>query len=246
MYIYGIHPVEEVLRRAPEAIKQIVVVGGLNQKQFSTVEELWKGTGIAVQKVSVQELDEWSEGGNHQRIAARVEEFPYASMEEVLRRTESNPKACLLALDQVQDPGNLGAILRSAAALGVHGVLIPRHRSASITAAVVRSSAGMAFQLPIVEVTNLARCLKELKEHGFWVVGTVADQGQDLWSLDWEMKAVVVMGGEHKGIRPGIEKVSDFRVEIPLAPEVESLNVSAAAAVTLYDRLRSLRRGGEN
>lgn len=242
IYVYGIHPVEELLRRAPGSVNQIAVVGGLKQAQYATIETLVKPTAIHVQKVSDKELDEWCEGGNHQRIAARVEEFPYASFEEIVAKTAAKPNACVLALAQVQDPGNLGAILRSAAALGVDGILIPRHRAASVTPAVVRASAGMAFQVPIAEVTNLARALAALKDERFWIAGTVADQGQDLWTMDWDLRVAIVMGGEHKGMRPGVEKTCDFRLQIPLQGAVESLNVSAAAAITLYDRFRAVHR----
>ncbi len=240
MYIYGIHPVEEVLRRAPELIEQIVVAGGLKDAQFEEIKELVRISGVKVQRVSTGELDEWSDGGNHQRIAVRVSEFPYMELADAIDKTAEKQDACILALAQVQDPGNLGAILRTAAALKVDAVMIPRHRSAQITPAVIRASAGMAFRVPLVQVTNLSKALQELKEEGFWVVGTVAEEGQDLWTMDWGLKAAVVMGGEHKGMRPGVEKQCDFRLTIPVDPGVESLNVSVAAAITLYDRMRNL------
>lgn len=240
LYVYGIHPVEELLRRSPAAIHQIAVAGTLKEVQFETIQELVKPAKIHVQKVSEKELDEWCDGGNHQRIAARVEEFPYSTLEEILEKVAQKPQACLLALAQVQDPGNLGAILRSAAAMNVDGVLLPRHRAASVTPAVVRASAGMAFQLPIAEVPNLAKTLTDLKEQGFWIAGTVARDGQDLWTMDWDLKVALVMGGEHKGMRPGVEKTCDFRLQIPLESDVESLNVSVAAAITLYERRRFL------
>lgn len=241
MYIYGIHPVEEVLRRQPEQIEQIVVVGGLKDSQFDKIEALVKEHRVKVQRVSEKELDEWSEGGNHQRVAARVSEFPYLELGEVIENTREKETACVLALAQVQDPGNLGAILRSAAALDVDAVLIPRHRAAQVTSAVVRASAGMAFQVPLVQVTNLSQALQTLKDEQFWVVGTVVDEGQDLWTMDWNLKAAIVMGGEHKGMRPGVEKQCDFRLTIPVDPGVESLNVSVATAIMLYDRVRGLR-----
>ncbi len=239
MIIYGIHPVEEVLKHSADRVEELLIAGNLRDSQFEAIADLVRRHSIRTRSVGSDELDRLAEGGNHQRVALKVSGYPYRQLKEVIAE-DRDRHACIVALAQVQDPGNLGAILRSAAAMGVDAVMIPKHRSAKITPAVVRASAGMAFRVPIVEVTNLARALRTLKEEGFWVVGTVADDGQPLWQLDWEMDAVVVMGGEHQGMRRGVEKECDFRVTVPLQPGVESLNVSAAAAITLYDRLRTL------
>lgn len=244
MYIFGIHPVEEVLRRAADRVDEVVVEGDLSDSQFEEIASLIGRHGLALRNVSADELDRLAEGGNHQRVAVKVSSYPYRQLHDVIDEKRDG-HACIAALAQVQDPGNLGAIMRSAAALGVEAVMIPKHRSAQMTPAVVRASAGMAFHVPLVMVTNLARALRTLKEEGYWVVGTVAEKAQPMWELDWEMDAVVVLGGEHQGMRPGVEKECDFRVHIPLSPGVESLNVSAAAAITFYDRWRRLRRGPE-
>lgn len=241
MYIYGIHPVEELLSHAGEQVEELLLVGGLSDKRLGKIAEFQRKYSIRLKGIDAQELDELTENGNHQGVAARLKAFPYQSLETVLAATQDKARAAVLALAQVQDPGNLGAILRSAAALGVDAVLIPKHRAASVSPAVIRASAGMAFKIPIVEVTNLSKALRLLKDAGFWAVGTVVDDTQPLWSMDWDLKAAIVMGGEHKGIRPGVEKECDFRLHIPLAPGVESLNVAAATAIVLYDRLRSLQ-----
>lgn len=242
MHVYGIHPVEEVLDRAADRVEQIVVAGDLSESQFSTIHNRAQRAGISVRQTSQNELDRLADGGNHQRVAAEVSSYPYLTLDEAIEIGEDGDGfGCILALAQVQDPHNLGAILRSAAALGVDAAIIPKHRSAGITPAVVRASAGMAFEVPVAKVTNLARAIRTLKDQYWWVVGTVADEAQPMWQLDWEMNACVVMGGEHKGIRPGVEKECDFRVNIPMGRNVESLNVSTACAVTLYDRLRTLK-----
>lgn len=240
MYIYGIHPVEEVLRRASDRVEELVVVGDLSHRKFAVISELISRNSPSIRSVSMEEMNEIADDGNHQRVAVKVSAFPYRQLTEILAAQADNDRACVVALAQVQDPGNLGAILRSAAALKVDAVLIPKHRSAQITSTVVRASAGMAFEIPIVQVTNMARALRTLKEEGYWVVGTVAEKGQKLWTMDWKLKAAIVMGGEHQGMRPGVEKECDFRVTVPLQQGVESLNVAAATAITLYDRLRSL------
>lgn len=242
MIIYGIHPVEEVLKHSADRVDEVLVVGDLGDRQFTAIAALVDRHAPRTRRVSDEHLDRLAEGGNHQRVAVKVSSYPYRSLAALVGddRGDRDGHRCIVALAQVQDPGNLGAILRSAAAMDVDAVMIPKHRSAKITPAVVRASAGMAFHVPIVEVTNLARALRTLKDEGFWVVGTVADEGQPLWTLDWEMDAVVVMGGEHQGMRRGVEKECDFRVTVPLAAGVESLNVSAAAAIALYDRQRTL------
>ncbi len=238
MIVFGIHPVEEVLRREPSAIQELLFTG---DHLPDTIQSLLGDTSLRPRRVPTEDLDQLTDDGNHQRVAARLTHFPYAHFDDLLSLTEDNPRALILALSQVQDPGNLGAILRSAAALGVDAVLLPKHRAASVTPAVIRASAGMAFHLPIAEVTNLSRSLKALQDSGFWIVGTLVDDAQPAWELDWDMKAVLVMGGEHRGIRPGVAQHCDFPITIPLSPAVDSLNVSAAAAVVLYDRLRTLR-----
>ena len=242
MYIYGIHPVEEVVKRAPDRVDEIVVAGNLSESQFEQIENDVYKRQIAVRRTSADELDRLAEGGNHQRIAAGVSSYPYHRLEDVIIELVAKEEhSCIVALAQVQDPQNLGAILRSAAALGADAVMIPKHRSAQMTPAVVRASAGAALGVPLVRVTNLAKALGRLKDNGFWVVGTVAgDDAKPMWTMDWQLNAAIVMGGEHQGMRPGVEKQCDFRVTVPLAKGVESLNVASAAAVTLYDRLQGL------
>lgn len=240
MYIYGIHPVEELFSRAGEQVQELLLTGSLSEKRLQKIAQSQRQYSTRLKRATSQQLDELCQGGNHQGVAARLSEFPYQSLEAILSATQDKPRACVLALAQVQDPGNLGAILRSAAALGVDAVLIPKHRAASVTPAVIRASAGMAFEIPIVEVTNLSKALRVLKDAGFWAVGAVVEGAQPLWTMDWDLKAAIVIGGEHKGIRPGVEKECDFRLQIPLQPGVESLNVAAATAIILYDRLRTL------
>ncbi len=246
MYIYGIHPVEELLRRSGSAVTEVVVAGDLSDNQFSEIAAEVRSAQIPVRRASDEELDRIADGGNHQRIAAGVSSFPYRHLGEVLTELPDDGHRCILALAQVQDPGNLGAILRSGAALDVDAVIIPKHRAAQMTPAVVRASAGMAFHLPLVQVTNLSRALRTLKDEGYWVVGTVADDAQPMWTMDWELNAAIVMGGEHQGMRPGVEKECDFRLTIPMTSGTESLNVAAATAITLYDRRRSLADSGNS
>lgn len=241
MYIYGVHPVEELLERMPERIDEIAVASDLKDGRWAQIRSALDEVDAPTRRVSSQELDRLAEGGNHQGIAAGVSSYPYRHLDDIVEELASRPgHRCIVALAQIQDPGNLGAILRSCAGLGADAVVIPKHRAAHMTSAVIRASAGMAFYTPVVRVTNLSRALRTLKDEGWWVVGTVADEAQPLWEMDWKLDSVVVMGGEHKGMRPGVEKECDFRVTIPLPAEVESLNVASAASVVLYDRMSGL------
>ena len=144
----------------------------------------------------------------------------------------------ILALDSIQDPHNLGALVRSALALGADGVIIPKDRACEVTGVAAKSSAGAVAHLPIVRVTNLKRTLTELQKDGFWVVGTVADGGQPLQSLDFLQPIILVIGSEGKGIRQKLAEACDFKVRIPMVGDIGSLNAASAGSICLYEVLR--------
>ncbi|MEZ4460885.1 MAG: 23S rRNA (guanosine(2251)-2'-O)-methyltransferase RlmB [bacterium] len=234
MKVFGVHPVEEVLQTASEHVRS-VASARWDASELARVRELCDQFAIRRQSVSKEQLDEMTDGARHQGIIAELAAFRYATLEDVTAATQDATSACVLVLDQVQDPQNLGAILRTAAGMGADAVVIPKDRAAEVTATVIRASAGLAFRVPVVQVTNVARCLDQLKEAGYWSVGTFMDGEKEAWDLDLRMKTALVMGGEHKGIRPLVERNCDFRVQIPLADGVESLNVATAAAILLYE-----------
>lgn len=238
MLIYGIHPVEEVLERAPSMAKRLFVSASLDHPQFARIQALIGEENIPVVRCDGKELDEMAKGGNHQRVVLETGPFPYVELSALIEATADKSRACLLVLEQIQDAGNLGAILRSAAAMGVDGVIIPKDRAAQVNETTIRASAGLAMSVPVTMVTNVARTLAELKEHGYWAVGAVLEDAQDLWTMDFDLKCALVMGGEHQGIRPLVEKACDFRVRIPMESTTESLNVASATAVFLYEMRR--------
>lgn len=233
MIVYGQNPVEEILAVARDQIRRIVV------DHDRRIEDLDIGDDIRC-VIDPEELERLTNGGHHQGVAAELGDFQYANWEKLVGSVRDASTACFVVLDQVQDPHNLGAILRSAAALGVDGVLVPKDRSASVTDAVVRTSAGLAFRVPVCRVTNIARTLAELKEEGFWTVGTVMDGDTDLWDVDFKMKTALVLGGEGSGIRRLVQEGCDFKARIPMADGAESLNVSVAAAIAMYEIRRQL------
>lgn len=239
MIIFGVHPVEEILTTAPDAVRRIMS-SRLDATELAEIRQLCEARGIWVQSVRKDELDQLAEG-NHQGVVAELHGFNYAHLPTIIDKLGDSPWARIVVLDQVQDPQNLGAILRSAAGLGVDAVIIPKDRAAAITSTVIRASAGLAFRVPVVQVTNIARTLDELKEVNFWTVGTFMENATPSWDMDFRMRTALVLGSEHKGVRPLVEKKCDFRVSIPMDEGTESLNVATAASILLYEIKRQCR-----
>jgi 23S rRNA (guanosine2251-2'-O)-methyltransferase len=181
--------------------------------------------------------------GKHQGLIAEVERFRYATVDDVLQTAAGREEAPLFALvDGVEDPHNLGAIIRSADAAGVHGILIPRDRSASVTSVVEKTAAGATAHVHVVQVTNLVRTMEQLKKQGIWMFGADLEGQQDLWGTDFSGPAGIVMGGEDRGLRRLVRETCDFLITIPMFGKMSSLNVSVAAGVVFFEAARQ-RRG---
>lgn len=180
--------------------------------------------------------------GHHQGVALRMDEYPYASLEELLQRPQAQREP-LVVLDSIQDPQNVGAIIRSACFLGAKGIVLPKDRSASITSSAIKVAAGATAYLPIAQVTNLARALDRMKEAGLWIVGLAVEGSQVLYDVDLTCPLALVVGNEHKGIRPLILKTCDMLVNIPAHGALQSLNAAAAGTIALAEiqrqRIRS-------
>jgi 23S rRNA (guanosine2251-2'-O)-methyltransferase len=185
-------------------------------------------------ETSFEELERLCGSPDHQGVVAEVEPYPYVGPVELLR--EEN--ALLIALDQVQDPRNLGAVARSAEAAGAAGLVVPERRSAAVTAVACKASAGAVEHLPIAHVRNLADWLGEAKEAGFWIWGADAEAKQRPWDVDLSGPTVLVLGGEGKGLRPRVASACDGLIALPQRGMIESLNVSAAAAALLFEAVR--------
>lgn len=245
MRIYGIHPVEELLSVAPDRVTT-VYASDAGASSMETIRKLVADSDALIEPADNARLDELAHGGNHQGVVAEATPFQYVELDELIERTEDASRACLVVLDQVQDPQNLGAILRSAAAMGVDGAVIPKDRAAGVTGAVVRASSGQAFRVPVAQITNVARTVDRLKEHGYWSVAAEMDaDSQDLWDIDFDMKTALVIGSEHSGIRRLVHEKCDFYARIPMESGVESLNVAAAATVLLYEIRRQRLRASD-
>jgi 23S rRNA (guanosine2251-2'-O)-methyltransferase len=225
--VYGRNPVREALRG-----RRAVLELWAGERAAASLDWLAQGPRVQVRKE--RELSEAAGTSDHQGVVAWCEPYPYADGWE-LAATESPLLCCL---DQVTDPRNLGAVVRSAAGAGATGVVVPAHGSARVTPAVCRASAGAVEHLPLAVVPNLARYLAEVKRGDLWVLAAVADGGTPMWQADLAGGLALVFGAEGKGVRPLVRRACDGAVSIPLASGLESLNVSVAAAVLLYEAAR--------
>jgi 23S rRNA (guanosine2251-2'-O)-methyltransferase len=226
--VYGRRPVREALRGRRQVLE-------LWAGERALAAEPWLNEApLKVQVKAERELSEAAGTRDHQGVVAWTEPYRYADAWELA----SEERALLVCLDRVTDPRNLGAVCRSAEGAGATGVVVPSHGSAAVTPAVAKASAGAVEHVPVAVVTNLARYLKEIKRDDLWIYAATGDAGQSLWETDLTGGVVLVLGAEGKGLRPLVRRTCDAAVSIPLAGQVESLNVSVAAALLLYEARR--------
>jgi len=240
--VLGRNPVLECLRAGVPATALYVALGAQADERLSESVTLAADSGIAILEVPRTDLDRITTNGLHQGIALQVPPYDYLHPDELLKIALNNPPALLVALDNISDPRNLGAIVRSVAAFGGHGVLIPERRSASVTAVAWRTSAGAAARIPVARATNLNRTLKDWADRGMQLVGLDADGDTIVDDLDGGGPIVVVVGSEGKGLSRLVRQSCDSVVSIPMSGPTESLNASVAAGVVLAEIARQRRR----
>jgi len=244
--ILGWHAVLAALKQRPDRVEAVWFAAERRASGASRdLMELARTAHVKFHRVPRAKLDKLAAGARHQGIVARVKAEMVRGDKELAEFLANLPeKPLLLVLDGVQDPHNLGACLRSADAAGAHAVVIPRDGAVSVTAAARKVAAGAAETLPVFRVTNLTRALKQLKESGVWLVGASPDADEDLFSADLRGPLALVLGGEGKGLRRLTREACDRLVRIPMAGAVESLNVSVAAGVCLFEAVRQHQRSG--
>ncbi len=243
-FIYGIHAVTEALKARGRAFEWVGVAKERHDLRLQRVVDECRRNGIAVRFLTRDELDRMAGNNAHQGVVAVTSARAYCDLDSVIT-SKRGEKSLVLLLDGVEDPHNLGAILRTADAAGVDGVLIPERRSAGVTPVVTKVSAGASEHLPIAKVTNVARTVEELKSRNIWTVGLDERGSQPYDSLNYNMDCCVVVGAEGKGLHDLVRKKCDFVVSIPMLGKVPSLNVSVAAAVVLYEVVRQRRKKSE-
>ncbi len=238
--IWGIHPVSALLEQSPRAINEIYIVKGRPNPKIQEIIDSCRSLGVKIRfEKSLSIKGETGGHVNHQGVAARTNATETLSEEAFLAhlRQEEHP-AFVLALDSIQDPHNLGAILRSAAAAGVSGIILPRDRSAPLGGTTAKIAAGALAHLAICVVTNLATFLQKLQKENIWLYGTVKDGGTSIFQTDLSGPVCLVIGNEEKGLRPLVAKQCDFKVTIPMQGSLDSLNASVAAGITLFEVVR--------
>ena len=238
--IYGIHAVTEALRSRPQSISHIAIARGRSDAKLQKIIEAARSVGVALRFEPRQSLDRLSSGGTHQGVIATVTAKAYCDVADLLAQHRGK-FAFVLVLDGIEDPHNLGAIIRTADAAGADGVIIPERRATGVTGTVAKASAGAVEHLPIARVTNISRALEELKFKNIWTVGLDERGSQTYDQLDYKMDCALVLGAEGTGLHEHVRKHCDFVVSIPMLGRVPSLNVSVAAAIVMYEVVRQRR-----
>ncbi len=236
--LIGFHAVTARLRHAPESVRDVYVDGRRRDRRMQQLVELARAAGRNIHAVPVERLDGLAKGGRHQGVLAQAEAIQMAKDLDSLLEDLGDTPALLLVLDGVTDPHNLGACLRTADGAGAHAVIAPKDRSVGLNATVRRVACGAADTVPYFTVTNLARTLRRLREHGIWLVGTDDQASHPLHTSDARRGTAWVLGAEGEGMRRLTRETCDELVRIPMAGSVESLNVSVAAAICLYETVR--------
>lgn len=233
--LYGIHAVMEALKSKKRNVVQLYVAD--NKAGHRAVEEiirLAKRNNVKIDRMDVKMMDRLTKGGNHQGVLAKAQPVRLMKLSTALYESDGNKKDLWLAVDEMTDPQNLGAIIRSAACLGFSTIILPQRRTVGLTPAVYKVACGAVERVNIVEVSNLSNALLDLKEEGFWVYGADMD-GQPITQTDYASPAVLVIGSEGTGIREKTAENCDQIISIPQKGGVESLNASAAASIIMYD-----------
>jgi 23S rRNA (guanosine2251-2'-O)-methyltransferase len=235
--IYGVHAVYEALASRQVPIERIHFAREMHSPKLQKVLDLARERGVPVRKEERAVLDRLAEGAVHQGLVAISAAASYADF-EVLFKT---PLPLIVILDGVEDPHNLGAVMRTAEACGASGIVVPDRHSAPLSAAVVKTSAGASAYLPIVRVKNVVNAIDEIKRRGVWVVGVDAAGTKDWTEFDYKGPIAVVLGGEHRGVRRLVREHCDVIVRLPMLGKIESLNISVAAGVLMYEVVRQRR-----
>ncbi|MCH8494299.1 MAG: 23S rRNA (guanosine(2251)-2'-O)-methyltransferase RlmB [Balneolales bacterium] len=242
--IFGRHPIEEALQNSPDKIEKIYLkdsAGGGLSKIITLASE----NRIPVQRVPGKRLFDLVGPVNDQGVVAQVSMVTYLELEEWLETTDVGTNPVLIALDELEDVANFGAILRTAAAAGIDGVMVPKHRQAPVNATVFKTSAGTAGRIPIIRVTNTNQAIMKLKDAGFWVGGLDARAKTTIWQQNLDLPLVVIVGSEDKGIRKKTLDHCDFTLSLPMQHDVESLNASVTAALLCYEIVRQKQPKGK-
>lgn len=240
--IYGLNPVLEMLRAGSKQLQQITISDAARHERMKELLELAKQARIPIHRVPRNAIDRLLPGVTHQGVVARVAAAKYTDADDLLDELASQVKdgrpPLVLGLDAVEDPRNLGAILRTAECAGVNGVFIPERRAVGLTGTVAKTAAGALDRVPVARVTNLVQLIEQLKQRNIWVIGAADDGTSDYTEWDWTVPSALFLGSEGSGLHRLVRERCDTLVRIPVRGQIESLNVSVATGVILYEALR--------
>ncbi|MDF1593813.1 MAG: 23S rRNA (guanosine(2251)-2'-O)-methyltransferase RlmB [Desulfobacterales bacterium] len=237
--LYGIHPVTEALKAGRRDFVEIYLAGEKSSGRVLQTAAMAESKGIPVKKKTAAQLGAITRSEMHQGIGAGVGPYPLVEMDTILNKSaERGGRPFILLLDTILDPHNFGALVRTADSVGIDGIIMPKDRSAPPSPAVSKASSGALEHVLLARVTNMVNAIKDLKRQGVWIVGMDRDADQSLFSSDLTDSIAIIIGGEEKGIRPLVKQNCDFRVSIPQAGQVASLNASVAGAVVMYEAYR--------
>ncbi|MEG9435399.1 23S rRNA (guanosine(2251)-2'-O)-methyltransferase RlmB [Edaphobacter sp. HDX4] len=239
--LYGLHPVEEAIRAGSGRLDRISIARERRDAKLERLASLARSAGIRVSAEPRDQLTRLAKTDAHQGVVAYLRERAFLTIEDLLVPSPGNHSRFFLALDGLEDPHNLGALLRTAEGAGVDGILLPERRSAPITATVAKTSAGASEHVRIARVTNLVRALEQMKKANIWVVGLDERGTPDYTDFNFSMDCVLVLGREGAGLHDLVKKTCDHLLRIPMAGQVSSLNVSVAGAVVMYEAMRQRR-----
>lgn len=239
----GRKPVLELIKNSPSTVDMVFILDGIRGREIGAVLDACRDLSVRFRKVSRADMDRMF-SGNHQGIIARTSATEYTDFEELMQHALDAPLPLVLALDQVQDPGNVGAMARTLYALGGAGIIVPKDRTAYLGAAAIKASAGALTRLPVSRVVNLSRALDRAEELGWPIYGSLVDPaGENMYTQALSTPAILVMGNEEKGIRPGVAKRCSRRLTIPLGRKFDSFNVAQAAAIIMGEFSRQKMMG---
>jgi 23S rRNA (guanosine2251-2'-O)-methyltransferase len=240
--IFGKNPVIELLTKSPERVSKIYVRNTLSGSLRQNINSICSANKIPVSVVPGKKLYDLVGGVNDQGVVAECSPVSYTDYFEWIETVDLNAQPLVFILDELEDPHNLGAILRSAAAFNIAGVIVPKHKQAPISAAVIKTSAGTAGRVPIIRVTNTNQTIDDLKEKHFWIAGLESDAEKSVWEEDFKTPVAVILGSEGSGLRPSTKAHCDYLLSVPMGPKAESLNVSVTAGIVgsaYFNRIQS-------
>ncbi len=233
LYIFGRHPVLEMLQSEPERIVKIFMKDSLSKAVSEEVALLAKRKNIPIEKTDERSLAEFSQGGNHQGLVALISEAKALDLSSWLISVKDISNPCVVVLDELEDTHNVGAIIRTAAGLGAHGIIFGKHRQAPITGTVYKTSAGTVGKIPLISVSNINDAIRKLKENKFWAYGLDGAAEKTIWQEKFDAPTCFIVGAEGSGMRAETKKLCDVLLKIPMERGVESLNASVSAALAI-------------